>query len=506
MTQDIEKESKLAVATINTLNTTSANPWTTADIDRLELGTNDFTKITQACRFFYKKDPLVSSTINKMVEIGINELVFSKNGLTDNEFRIFTAVQQSIRDFAEVMALEYLVSGLVVPEIKYERVGRDKIKSLGIKKYDSLYLPVTMFIRDPDTIKIKKSPFLDRPSYFIKIPSELIFFIMNKGKYADGTSDPIAYAMLLEHYGAFVQAVQQGKIEFPIEDSSLIIRRKPQPDSAYPVPYLSAALESLKHKRNLRRMDYAIAARVIGAIQLFKLGSDEFPVTEEDKDDQFNAIKDQMLWRDYSGKDIERIFQLFANHTLQVEWIMPDTEALLNEAKYGSVNQDIIYALGFPRVLITGESERTGTSDPQYAMMSPAKTMDNFRARILVVVKDIVRNIAEGNNLKSTPEVEFKPLTLFDHQTLLQSLSDLYNTGNISRTTYANALGFTWDDEIKQKKAENDTMEELGVEEFAPQPFAAQPGGEGTPSGGQDAPTPKSKVGTRSNNRTGKNT
>ena len=96
-----------------------------------------------------------------------------------------------------------------------------------------------------------------------------------------------------------------------------------------------------------------------------------------------------------SGKNVERIFQLFANHTLQVEWVVPDVAALINEQKYVSINQDIIYGLGFPRILITGKSEKTGTSDPQYAMISPARTMDNFRKLVLELIKYIVDEIAK---------------------------------------------------------------------------------------------------------------
>jgi hypothetical protein len=219
-----------------------------------------------------------------------------------------------------------------------------------------------------------------------------------------------------------------------------------------------------------------------------------------------------MLWRDYSGKDVERIFQLFANHTLQVEWIVPDTQAMLNEQKYMSVNQDIIYALGFPRVLITGESERTGTSDPQYAMMSPAKTMDNFRRKIIKVIQSIVRRVAEENSIKSIPEVKFKPLTLFDHQTLLKSLADLYAGGNISRTTYAEELGYEWNDETEARKLEKDKLESLGLDGIAEQPFSGKQNvdANGNPvdskTGAKTTPDKKpSDIKNTSNNKNGSN-
>lgn len=461
---------------------TSSNPWTSSDIDRLEFNTDDFIKITKACRFFYKKDPIASSTINKLVEIGINNLKFERNGLSENEYRIFLAIKEDLETFSEMMALEYLISGLVVPEVRYSRVNKEVLKKYGIKKYTNLVLPVTLFVRDPDTVKIKKNPLEDTPSYFIKIPDEAIQFIRSGGKFGDGTKDINAFLKLKSAYPDFVTAVLNGETELLIEDPSLIIRRKYQPNDPYPIPYLSAALESLKHKRNLRRMDYSIASRVISAIQLFKLGDKDFPVTEEDGPEQFQGIKDQIYWRDGTGYDVERIFQLFANHTLQIEWIVPDTQALLNEQKYISVNQDIIYSLGFPRILITGESERTGTSDPQYAMMSPSRTMENFRDKIVVVIQQIVDRIAEYNNLKTSPTVSFEPLTLFDHQTLLKSLADLYAGGNLSRTTYAKTLGYSWEDETELRQAEKAKLSELGLDEVAP---SNKPG---APNGGNPNP------------------
>lgn len=453
--------------------TSAGNPWSPAEIDKLEFSIKDYGKLVKACRFFYRKDPIASSTLNKLVEIGVNELKFKQNGLSENEFRIFLALKTKLKEFAEIMALEFLISGLIFPEIKYGRVNKDKIKILGVKKYDSLVLPVAMFIHDPETIEIKLNPI--GVTYFVKIPDSLIYFIKNKGKWSDGTEDPQTFAILQTNFPDFVLAVENGITKIRVQEDSLIVRRKPQPDDPYPTPYLSAALESLKHKRNLRRMDYAIASRVISAIQLFRLGDKDFPVTEDDKDEQFKAIKDQVYWRDSTGKDVERIYQLFANHTLQIDWVAPDTEALLNEQKYVSINQDIIYSLGFPRILITGETERTGSSDPQYAMMSPARTMENFRDKIQFILQNIVNSVAEQNNLKNTPEIYFKPLTLFDYQTLLKSLADLYSTGNISRTTYADTLGYTWDDEMEQKAEEQKVLEEKKLGEFAPVPHGANP-------------------------------
>lgn len=466
---------KLAKAQVNPFSySTNSNPW--SGIDKLELGEKEYKQIVDSCRFFYRKDPIASSTINKLVEIGINDLLLSKNKLSDNEFRIFTSIKPMLIEFAEQMALEYLVSGLVVPEITYTRVTKDKLEELGIKKYESLILPTSMWIRNPDTIKIKPTILSSEPTYVYKIPSDVVYFVQNNGKYPDGTEDPDLWNELKTYYGDFITAVKKGKREFVL-DNDLIFRRKPTSNDPYPIPYLFPALENLRHKRNLRRMDYSIAARVISAIQLFKLGDKDYPVTEDNAQEQFDAIRQQIYYRESPNLDIERIFQLFANHTLTIEWVYPDTQALLNEQKYESINQDIIYALGFPSILITGESKRTGSSDPQYAMMSPAKTMENFRTKILTVIKSVIHQIAIKNNLKSEPITKFKPLRLFDYATLAKSLADLYNSGNLSRTTYSEEFGYDWVDETDHREEEQKVLMDKQLGEFAPKPFSNQPTG-----------------------------
>jgi hypothetical protein len=164
---------------------------------------------------------------------------------------------------------------------------------------------------------------------------------------------------------------------------------------------------------------------------------------------------------------------LYANHTLTIEWVYPPLEALLDDTKYNEVNKDILFALGFPQLLITGETARSGTSSAEFATLSPEATMNNFRAKIIRIIRSVVLEIAKQNNLKTEPLVNFKKLNLIDYKTFLEALRDLYTTGNLSRREYAESLGYNWDDQIDSKETENKLMEEKGVEDFAPRPFAA---------------------------------
>jgi hypothetical protein len=469
-------------------NTLNGNPWSPDDVDKLEPKEFDvFKSMIEYCRFFYQRDSLASVVINKMVDIGINRIVFNKKGLTDNELKIFLGLENKLKEFAEEMAMEFLLSGLVIPEVKYTVANKQSLNKLGIKNYSSLQLPTTMWLRDPKTVEIKPSLFGNEPTYYVEIPKEVIQFILSEGKYSIGEEDKELYIKLLSEYPEFVTAVRQGLTKLKLENP-LIFRRRVITGKAYPTSYLSASIESLRHKRNLRRMDYSIAARVISAIQLFKLGSDDFPVTEEDGD-VFTDIKNQMMWRDSGNRDIERVFQLFANHTLDISWVFPPTEALLDDKKYSEVNKDILLALGVSKTLLTGEAERTGASDPELSTVSAVKTMENFRDKIITVLKDICREIADRNSLKSVPEVKFRPLNLAQFQSFSSALADLYSSGNVSRHEYANYFGYDWDDEMDLKEKEDKVLKEKKIGPFAPAPFSPPPGGGDTnPDGSPKKP------------------
>jgi hypothetical protein len=469
--ESIPKELKMVVASISQIN--SANPWvskideaaTKADLDI-------FQGLVNECRFFYRNEPLVATTINKMIDIGINDLVFSKNGLTDNEFKVFLSLKSKLIEFAEAMALEFLLSGLVVPEVSYGKIKKEDIKDYGIKKYDSLVVPLSMWVRDPKSIKITTSILTDRPIYSVIIPADMIYFITNKGKYPDGKEDKVSFELLKKTYPEFVKLVLAGETEIVLENHN-IIRRRYTTDNAYPIPYASASLDALKHKRKFRQMDYSLADKMIGAMLHVKMGSDLFPITDSEEDKKFvDDLRNQLRWRFDSKKDLERIFQLLTSHTVDVTWLLPDTKELLNIEKYSDINLEILYGLGFPRSLITGESAKSGTSDPELSMIGPVKTMENFRRKIIEVIKKICLEVAKENNFKNPPQVTFKQLNLHSFQDLLSGLSKLYETGGLSRQSYDDVLGYDFEDELDKRELEQGMIEKAGIPQVGLSPFS----------------------------------
>lgn len=466
---------------------TGYKPWSPSDVDKLEFTKHgSWKRVVADCRYYYKRDPFASTVVNKIIDIAINDIVVHSGEARESIIKVVEGIKTPMLLFLRNAALEYLTTGLLVPEITFEAVNKKGLHKLGIKRFPELILPTDMWIRDSATIIIKDPMIGSRKSYFMELPEKLIYFISNKGKYQDGSEDPKLYKQIAEEYPEIVKAVLAGEKKILLENP-LVIQGRTLANESYPIPYMYSALESLKHKRNLKRMDYSLAARVITAIQLIKMGSDEFPLTE-DNEDQLDDLKNEMKWREsQSDRNSERIFQLFANHTVSIEWIFPDVDILLDDAKYKSVNQDIGIALGFPRILVTGETERTQTSDPEIATISPLNTMERIREAIFPIVERIIDTIVIENKLGGQPEVAWKPINLMAMSDFVSGIQELYLSGNLSRESYDSVFGFDLYEELVNRSKEKKLLDELNLEEFAPVPHSNQPEG----GGGGTKPTPK---------------
>lgn len=467
----VKAEPKQKLVALAELLQKTDNPWT--EIPKFKTNINsydDYNKALNHCRFFYRTEPVVSTVIDKLVELGINDIVFSQNNLSNNEYRVFLAIKPKLLEFAEQMAAEYLLSGLVVPEIGYNKVDKDFLFSLGIKKLTSLELPDSMWVRDPSTIKINMSMVADKPTYYVKIPDSIAYFIKNKGKYPDGKEDKELFKTLTKEYPDFVKDVNSGKKEVLLENK-YVFRRKYTSDNPYPIPYINSSLEALHHKRKMRRMDYTLMDKVISAIMHIKVGSDEFPLTESPEDQEVIAsLQNQLKMRGRNEDVLERVFQLLTNHTVDISWIFPNVEILLNSDKYADINQEILFGLGFPRFLITGETLRSGTSDPEIASLSPMKTAEGFRRRILEVIKGVCLEISKRNGFNSVPSVGFKPINLHKFADFLSYLTKLYDSSAISRTTLANEFGYDFTTEIDLLANEMAALKGKGLPEFGTTP------------------------------------
>jgi hypothetical protein len=105
-----------------------------------------------------------------------------------------------------------------------------------------------------------------------------------------------------------------------------------------------------------------------------------------------------------------------------------------------------------------------------------------MRKSIEFILNYVVEQVSELNGFKSTPNVNFKPLHLADYAVYMSSLYQLYSSGNLSRQSYAEELGFNWAEEIDKRIAEEKLLVDSGLPEFAPTPNSRVPLNSTTPN------------------------
>jgi hypothetical protein len=141
-----------------------------------------------------------------------------------------------------------------------------------------------------------------------------------------------------------------------------------------------------------------------------------------------------------------------------MEWIIPQLEALLNNDKYLQVNQEILYSLGFPKFLVTGEKDKSNTGSTGSALLSPVNSMTALRREFAGFIHNLFVEMSQRNNFDGIPEVSFAPLNLVELQELIQLSMSLEDKGVISKSSLAQLAGFDFNAEQLLRRSENEKL------------------------------------------------
>lgn len=395
-------------------------------------------------RFFFSSDPIAHTVINRVAEISSTRLrnkrksVSGVGTISDTEFEMFNAVATLIQPHIPTIILSYLIDGMAIPQYEIsQRYGSTIIGKLGRGKF---YLPDKIWLRDSSHVKLYRTIHGYARRAVITIPIEDIRFITSGGMRSDGMKDVQAFNELQQTLPEYVAAVQSGATVFPVDD--YIIYRKLLPYNDYPIPYLSAALDSLDHKRYIKMMDRATASRAIESIRHVTVGSDEYPADDEDIEAAKTALQ--------QNSSVERVYNFFTNHTIKMEWVVPPLDILLDKSKYEVANEDIFFALGFPRILTVGETEKSNSADNKIAALGVLSMLETIQNDVLQWVKHVYQDIAERNNIRRIPEPYFTAVKLADVANLIQYARDMLEKRVVSRNTVAEIYGTSFEDEIEQ--------------------------------------------------------
>jgi hypothetical protein len=460
MTEELPQASKVKLARAQQNSIFTVYPHIEAGLKRDYTATRTlpYRDSVRWCRFFYRRDPIASTVVNRIAEITATPLrnkrrsIAHKGDVPDAVFEVYNAVARRIQPYLTTIILSYLIDGMAIPQYDLVRImGSAESTNLGRTRY---YVPDKIWLRDPTSIKLMSTFQGGLPRAYMEIPSADINFVKNKGIWPDGTIDRAAYDEMAKSFPEYIERINEGQSVIPFQD--YIILRKYLPGNEYPIPYLEPALDALDHKRYLKMMDRSIASRAIEAFRHVKVGSDEFPAD----DDDIAAAQDALN----QNSSVERVYNLFTNHTIVIEWVTPPMDTLLNDSKYVEANADIFFALGFPRILTVGETEKSNAADNKIASLGIISTMKSIQSDIIEWVKTLYARIATENGFTKVPTPYFANIPLADITTLIQYARDMLELKVISRDTAAEFYGSDYETEQDQIEYEKP------IEPATPQP------------------------------------
>lgn len=447
----------------------------------------DYHSVIRMCYDFYQRGGSATRVIDRLQEFAITDIRNGQRENSDEQNAYFEAILHDkpsrLMRFLRTMALEFYLSGLVLPRIDWQEAkGKDlspdliKGKTYMVPVFDT-YPPLLVHI---EWINWGKKGF------YLKVPEADVRTIKSQG--GKIKAQQLKYRMWKEAFPSIVSAVQAGESMFQIKDSDPILRKEISL-TPYPTPYLMNVLEPLVFKQQLRKMDFAVASRVISAILLVKEGNDNFPLTEETQY-LLDNLQVQIMSRTGDPRKMEKLFVLFTDHTTQMEWIHPDVDAMLNQDKYREINEELDEGMGFPGVLLTGQV-RQGGQTSEISTWAIQSMMEEMRGMFIEwMVQNVYRPAAELNRFKKIPQPIFKPIKLQDMIKTAAVYQQLFSEGNVSRTTRDDMAGLDFMTEGELMKDEKEIAADLPA--FTPTPYSPPPptiGGQGgRPIGSQNVP------------------
>lgn len=420
---------------------------------------------------FYQRGGVVATVVNRLQEMSITEIRNGQRKTSNEANNYYDAVlhrqPSRLSRFLHTMGLEYFLSGMVLPKVDWvEMLGSEISPKL---KAGRKYIMPTFDLYPPKLVTVIWSGW-GKKSYWLKIPKEDITLIKSGKAGRLIKEQQLRYEAWLINYPAFVEMVMGGTdtIELKVDP----IMRKETSFTAYPTPFLYAALEALLFKQQLRRMDFSVAARVISAILLVQEGDKDFPLTEETREN-LDALKTQLYARTGNARLLERLFMLFSNHTTKLTWVHPDVEALLDQDKYRETNAELSQALGFAEILITGESRNAQASELSTWSIMPM--MLELQSMLVEWMQTVYEEAAELNGFRNVPDPAFKPIQLQDFVKTAAVFAQAFKEGNISRTTRDEQIGVSFESEQELMLDEKKLIEELNTGgKFKDMPYNVQ--------------------------------
>src|SRR5690606_8338053 len=211
-------------------------------------------------------------------------------------------------------------------------------------------------------------------------------------------------------------------------------------------------IKPMRIKEKYMQMDLSTADGIINQVVLFKLGNDQYPVTDDETLRKFAKLLQT------PGK----AYQLVWNHAIDVEIIRADADAL-NPSKYEPIDREIMWGFSVPQSLLGGYDSSSSYSKDWMAVRGIIERLKWCREDIEAWIEREYRIIARENKLKTWPKPRLGVIKLEEERAFKQILMNLYDRNILSAQTVLAETGYEYVTEIERLREEQKIREEEGI-------------------------------------------
>ena len=447
-----------------------------------------FNDVVGACRAAYKTNGTVRNVINLMVDFAVEDMRILHEDKDIETFYKVWADRVNIYDKIEEFARHILIDGnvavkrftgkLTAPAQKeWEKiVAKSDLPPLKrpSNKTERREIPLNYYfldIRSLDWVHTDIEHMAGKPRIAIRLSDKSISKIKKnlgatdlKGLLADDIRKSLDDKSSRKSY-----------IELDMEKLYVAHYKKDSWDR-WADPYLVAVLKDLQFKNKLHQADLSALDGVINTIRLWKLGDHKEKIFPNQS--IVNRLVD-ILQTNTGGGALDIVW----DDMISMEEFYPPVDKILGPEKYTQVNQDILFGLGIPEVLLGGQGANFSNSWIQ--LKTIVEKLEFIRQKIVDWMQEEFLQVAKGMGFAKPAKARFGKMDLHDENISKKLIVGLMDRGIISVETVLKTYGEDYLVELERISRENKEFEENNLERKNPLDNGPDPedGGDGRPPG-----------------------
>lgn len=413
----------------------------------------DIYKQIELCRKLYTWEGIIGTVLDMYVDLSygtmkVDGIKGNKKAqkLVEHLFRnvnksgnnVVTGLEYLLRS----IALEFYICGNVFIYSKWSNVVIEELKG----KYK---LPMNITTLDPMIIDI--------PRESVQFGNKVIQILRDR-VFSDKFATREQKEKMMKHMPTKIRN-RFGK-DYAIELDPYYtyhIKRKGSMYGGWGIPYLTRSFSAIASKYRLRTLDNATIDGLINSITIFKIGDKELPETWS----QSRLMAFSRLIRNPAAS------MLFVwTWDIDVLHIGPSGDILNFSDRYKDADSDILYSLGAPAALMTGQGERAG--DVWASILFLMERLEEERHHAKAFVEDMILKVFEQNNITGLiPTIRLiKPKVNKDE--IRNIVLGYYDRGLISKETADEEAGYDIVSETEKRTEEAKEMDKVMVQPSLP--------------------------------------